>query len=130
MVEAGALLSYEVTRKGALLVALTAPRREPADRSSLRADSLQPDGDSLAAVACVMFTGSTETRPQELQRLCLLSADRAQEDDEETGVGRTWQCPLLWIADESADMAISTRMTPRRNRPHISHCTDRASRMC
>jgi hypothetical protein len=32
-----------------------------------------------------MFTRSTEAREQELQRLCPLSADRTQEDDEETG---------------------------------------------
>jgi hypothetical protein len=70
-----------------------------------------------------MFTGSTETRPQELQRLCLLSADRTQEDDEETGVGRTWQCPLLWIADESADMAISTRMTLSGRKPGRNFAT-------
>jgi hypothetical protein len=27
----------------------------------------------------------------------------------------TWHCPMLWIADERSDMAISTRMTPSRN---------------
>jgi hypothetical protein len=42
---------------------------------------------------------------------CLCFADRAQEDDKQTGLGRTWQCPVLWIADERPDIAMSTRMT-------------------
>jgi hypothetical protein len=38
-------------------------------------------------------------------------ADRVQEGDKQTGLGRTWSCPVLLIADEKADMATSTRMT-------------------
>jgi len=46
---------------------------------------LQPDADSLAAVACVMFTRSTEARAQELQRLCPLFAERAPGDGKPDG---------------------------------------------
>ena len=30
-------------------------------------------------------------------------ADRVQEGDKQTGLGRTWSCPVLLIADEKAD---------------------------
>jgi hypothetical protein len=41
-------------------------------------------------------------------------ADRVQEGDKQTGLGRTRWCPVLLIADEKADMATSTRMSLSR----------------
>lgn len=72
--------------------------------SSFRADSLQPLCRLFGGRTCVMFVRSTEARMQELRRLCPLFADRTQEGDTHTGLGPTWQCPVLGIADERADM--------------------------
>jgi hypothetical protein len=67
--------------------------------------------ESLVTPCASRGARSSEARTQELRRLCPLFAERAQEGDERTGLGRTWSRPVLWTADESADMAISTRMT-------------------
>jgi hypothetical protein len=63
--------------------------------------------------------------------LCLLFADRAPEGDKQTILGRTWRCPVLWIAGESADMAISTRMTHTRQArvDRVSEFTEYHSRL-
>lgn len=72
-----------------------------------------------------MFAKSTEGRTQELRRPCQLFADRTQGGARQTALGPARECPVLRIADESADMAISTRMDPSRHfvqqlRPAIS----------
>ena len=78
-------------------------------RSGLRADSLHSVCRLFGGRTCVMFTRLPEARVQDLRRLCSLFADRTQEGDEQTGLGRTRQYPVLWIADERADKAESTR---------------------
>jgi hypothetical protein len=46
--------------------------------------------ESLMTARASRVAKSTEAGTQELRRLCRLFADRAQEGDKQTGLGRTW----------------------------------------
>ena len=85
------------THAGLLLVRLTraavALARQAEDQThglGLHRIDLQGLLGAVAAAQHLMFARSTEVRTQELRRLCPLFADRAQEGDEQTGLGRTW----------------------------------------
>jgi hypothetical protein len=58
--------------------------------SRFRAGSLQSICRVLVAARASRVARSTEARTQELRRLCPFFADRAQEGDKQTGLGRTW----------------------------------------
>jgi len=46
--------------------------------------------ESLVTVRASRVARSSEARTQELQRLCPLFAERAQESGKQMGLGRTW----------------------------------------
>jgi hypothetical protein len=79
--------------------------------------------ESLVTTRASRVASSTEARARERQLQCLCFADRAQEDDKQTGLGQTWQCPVLWIADDRSDMATSTRMAQSGRRDARIHRT-------
>ena len=56
----------------------------------------------------------SKAETQELWLLCLLFAERAQEGRMQTGLSWAENCLVSWIADDRADVAISTRMTHSR----------------
>jgi hypothetical protein len=71
--------------------------------------------ESLVTARASRVARLSEARTQELRRPCPLFAERAQESDQQTALGGTWQCPVLWIADDRSDMAISTANDPNRS---------------
>ena len=69
-----------------------------------------------------MFARSNKAMTQALRRLCPLFADPTQDGDKQTGLRRTLECPISGIADERADMAISTRLTHTGKRAAGAQC--------